>query len=50
VRGLSLVVVGLVVAAVAIGLLFLLLDVLVVAVGAAIVIALWAMFRRVGDP
>jgi hypothetical protein len=50
VRGLSLVAVGLVVAVVVIGLLSLLLDVLAVAIGVGVVVALWTMFRRVGDP
>jgi hypothetical protein len=42
---------GVVVAVVVVGLLlFLVLDALVVVVGAGVVLALWTMFRRVGDP
>ena len=50
VRGWGLVAVGVVAALVVVGLLFLSLDALVVVIGAAIVLALWTMFRRVGDP
>ena len=49
-RGWGLVVVGVVVAVVVVGLLFLMLDALVVVIGAGVVVALWTMFRRVGDP
>jgi hypothetical protein len=50
VRTWGLILVGLVVALLVAGALFVMVEAPVVVIGAAIVLALWTMFRRVGDP